>query len=185
MSVSLCRGGEFVDLSAGSFREIVMQHQAMVFSLARRVVTDPGLAEEVAQDVFMELHRRGTEVESGDHLKYWLRRVTMHRAIDQVRRRSARPELQGDEFVEEIHTDGAASASWQQLGLASRVESLVESLPETQRAVVTLRYQEDIDPDEIAALLNMPVATVKSHLQRALQLMRRKASVVLKEYRRD
>jgi RNA polymerase sigma-70 factor (ECF subfamily) len=174
-----------VELSAGSFQEIVVQHQAMVFSLARRVVTDPGLAEEVAQDVFMELHRKSAEITDGDHLKYWLRRVTVHRAIDQVRKRSARPELQGDEFVEEAHTDGATVESWQQLGLANRVESLVESLPDTQRAVVTLRFQEDMDPDEIATLMNMPVATVKSHLQRAMQLLRRKAAVVLKEYIRE
>ena len=174
-----------MDLSAGGFREIVMAHQAMVFSLARRVVIDPGLAEEVAQDVVLELHRRGAEIESGDHLKYWLRRVTMHRAIDQVRKRTGRPDMQGEEFVEEAYTDGATVENWQQLGLASRVESLVESLPDTQRAIVTLRFQEDLDPEEIATLLNMPVPTVKSHLQRAMQLLRRKAAVVLKEYIRD
>jgi len=175
-----------VDLSAGGFQEIVLAHQAMVFSLARRVVTDPGLAEEVAQDVFLELYRHGAEqIESGDHLKYWLRRVTVHRAIDQVRKRSARPDLQGEEFAEEAHGGGAGVVSWQQLGLANRVDSLVESLPETQRAVVTLRFQEDLDPEEIATLLSMPVATVKSHLQRAMQLLRRKAAVVLKEYIRE
>ncbi len=175
-----------MELSAGGFQEIVLAHQAMVFSLARRVVTDPGLAEEVAQDVFLELYKRGAEeIETADHLKYWLRRVTVHRAIDQVRKRSARPELQGEEFVEEVHTNGAAEVSWQQLGLANRVDGLVESLPETQRAIVTLRFQEDLDPEEIATLLNMPVATVKSHLQRAMQLLRRKAAVVLKEYIRE
>lgn len=172
-----------MELSAAAFREIVEEHQRMVYSLALRVVTDRGLAEEVAQDVFLELHRRQREVEGAEHLKFWLRRVAVHRAIDQVRRRQARPELQGEEFVEDLH-EGAPECGERHLGVASRVESMVASLPEMQRAVVTLRYQEDLDPEEIARVMKMPVATVKSHLQRALQMLRRKATVVLKEYTR-
>jgi RNA polymerase sigma-70 factor, ECF subfamily len=178
-----------VDLSAGLFREIVEEHQRMVYSLALRVVSDCGLAEEVAQDVFLELHRKQQEIEDAGHLKYWLRRVAVHRAIDQVRRRSARPELLGEDFDEEMHGDAAgienASESGRHLGLANRVESMVGSLPAVQRAVVTLRFQEELDPEEIAQMMGVPVATVKSHLQRALQMLRRKAAVVLKEYTRD
>jgi RNA polymerase sigma-70 factor (ECF subfamily) len=51
---------------------------------------------------------------------------------------------------------------------------LVASLPETPRMVMVLRYQEDLDPSEIAEVLEMPVATVKSHLQRALAMLREK-----------
>jgi RNA polymerase sigma-70 factor (ECF subfamily) len=166
------------------FREIVEEHQRMVYSIALRVVTDCGLAEEVAQDVFLELHRRQGELEGAEHVKFWLRRVAVHRAIDQVRRRSARPELTGEEFVEELYDGSAESGGGSYVGLSSRVESMVSSLPEMQRAIVTLRFQEDLDPEEIARVMQMPVATVKSHLQRALQLLRRKATVVLKEYTR-
>jgi RNA polymerase sigma-70 factor (ECF subfamily) len=65
-----------------------------------------------------------------------------------------------------------------------RVERLLTTLPPAQRSVILLRYQEDLPPDEIAATLRMPVATVKSHLQRALQLLRTKAKSTLKEYTR-
>jgi len=50
---------------------------------------------------------------------------------------------------------------------------------------VVLRHQEDMLPDEIAELLKQPVATVKSNLQRGLQLMRRKAAVTMKEFVRE
>jgi RNA polymerase sigma-70 factor (ECF subfamily) len=50
------------------------------------------------------------------------------------------------------------------------------------RVAVVLRYQEEMSPNEIAALLGQPVATVKSNLQRGLQLLRRKAAVTMKEY---
>jgi len=185
VSVLRVRGGdEFVDLSAGEFREIVKEHQAMVFSIALRVVTDRGLAEEVAQDVFLELHRRQAEIAGAEHRKHWLRRVSVHRAIDAVRKRSARPELLGDEFDEELFEAEETVENVRHIGLANRVEGMVSSLPETQRAVITLRYQEELEPEEIAQVMAMPVATVKSHLQRGMHLLRRKAAVVLKEYTR-
>ena len=59
--------------------------------------------------------------------------------------------------------------------LSRQIHQLVASLPVTQRAVLVLRYQEDLMPEEIADTLNMPVATVKSHLQRTLRLLREKA----------
>jgi RNA polymerase sigma-70 factor (ECF subfamily) len=58
--------------------------------------------------------------------------------------------------------------------LDRRLKQLIEELPELQRAIVTLRYQEDLDPSEICRIVNMPVNTVKSHLHRALQALRRK-----------
>ena len=58
--------------------------------------------------------------------------------------------------------------------LARRLRQLVASLPEKQRMVVVLRYQEDLDPEEIARILEMPVGTVKSQLQRSLAMLRDK-----------
>ena len=64
----------------------------MVFSIARRIVHDPSLAEEVAQDVFFELYGRLPSLESEEHVVHWLRRVTVHRSINQARRRLRRPQ---------------------------------------------------------------------------------------------
>jgi RNA polymerase sigma-70 factor (ECF subfamily) len=69
--------------------------------------------------------------------------------------------------------------------LGARLEVLLSTLPEAQRAALVLRYQEDLTPDEIAATLAEPVATVKSHLQRGLKLLRAKATDHLREYIRD
>jgi len=66
--------------------------------------------------------------------------------------------------------------------LGARLESLLATLPEPQRAALVLRYQEDLTPEEIAATLDAPVATVKSQLQRGLKLLRAKAATHLKEY---
>jgi RNA polymerase sigma-70 factor (ECF subfamily) len=163
------------------FRSLVEQHQSMVFSIALRVTGEYGVAEEVAQDAFLELHRSGERLESEDHVRFWLRRVTVHRATDALRSRQRRPEAAAEEWVEEEHHfDGAAAAMGPEM--EARLEELLGTLPEAMRVAVVLRYQEEMLPDEIAALLSQPVATVKSNLQRGLQLLRRKAAVTMKEY---
>jgi len=160
------------------FEQLVDEHQSMVFSLALRMTGDRGLAEEIAQDVFLELDRNVVKIESPAHACFWLRRVTMSRATDALRRRRVRGI---DQWVEMDETHGA-QAEERDSPLAVRVERLLATLPEPQRAALVLRYQEDLTPEEIAATLGAPVATVKSHLQRGLKLLRAKAAVQLKEY---
>ena len=58
--------------------------------------------------------------------------------------------------------------------MRSTIRRLVSTLPEKPRLVVTLRYQEDLDPTEIARILEMPLNTVKSHLRRSLAILREK-----------
>jgi RNA polymerase sigma-70 factor (ECF subfamily) len=60
--------------------------------------------------------------------------------------------------------------------LRDALRRLVATLPEKARLVVTLRYQEDLDPTEIARVLEMPLNTVKSHLRRSLAILREKVS---------
>jgi RNA polymerase sigma-70 factor (ECF subfamily) len=160
------------------FEELVDRHQSMVFSLALRMTGDRGLAEEIAQDVFLEMNRHLTRLESANHARFWLRRVAMSRSADALRRRKVRGMDLWVE-IEEQHgmrvEDGASP-------LGSRLEGLLATLPEPQRAALILRYQEDLTPDEIAATLDAPLATVKSHLQRGLKLLRAKAASHLKEY---
>jgi RNA polymerase sigma-70 factor (ECF subfamily) len=64
------------------FCEVVEAHQSRVYSIAFRMLGDRGTAEEVAQDVFLELYRTLDALASGEHLIAWLRRVTVHRATD-------------------------------------------------------------------------------------------------------
>jgi RNA polymerase sigma-70 factor, ECF subfamily len=170
-----------LDHSPQMFRALVEQHQARVFSIALRIVGESGMAEEVAQDVFLDLHRALPRLESEEHVKAWVRRVACHRATDALRRRAAR----GDAAAEE-YQDGMAlrPAVREFLPLMNRVEQLLLSLPPAQRSVMLLRYQEDLEPEDIAAELGMPAATVRSHLQRALKLLRTKAARTLKEYSR-
>jgi RNA polymerase sigma-70 factor, ECF subfamily len=160
----------------------MLEHQSMVFSIALRILGDRSAAEEASQDVFLELHGKLCELESEDHVLYWLRRVTVHRAIDELRRRERRPEVAMDwnELPEVAGSADETSSESADPLLRERLQQLVGSLPPVPRSVLVLRYQEDMSPDEIAEMLKMPVATVKSHLRRTLRLLREKAARVLR-----
>jgi RNA polymerase sigma-70 factor, ECF subfamily len=160
----------------------MLEHQSMVFSIALRILGDRSAAEEASQDVFLELHGKLCELESEDHVLYWLRRVTVHRAIDELRRRERRPEVAMDwnELPEVAGSADETSSESADPLLRERLQPLVGSLPPVPRSVLVLRYQEDMSPDEIAEMLKMPVATVKSHLRRTLRLLREKAARVLR-----
>jgi RNA polymerase sigma-70 factor (ECF subfamily) len=151
------------------FARIVQDNQSMVFSIALRFLRDRDVAEELAQDVFLQLYQQLARIESPEHAAWWLRRAICHRSIAESRRRKLRPRI-GLESVPEP----PAESSEPDLMLRERMRRLVLTLPEKARAVVLLRYQEDLDPGEIAEVLSMPVSTVKSHLHRSLALLRGK-----------
>jgi RNA polymerase sigma-70 factor (ECF subfamily) len=145
----------------------------MVFSIARRIVRDPSLAEEVAQDVFFSLYRELPSLASEEHVVHWLRRVTVHRAIDEARRRLRRPQDHAAiSFADPGVAEPATATRERDPWLAERLRQKIAALPLMPRTVIILRYQEELMPEEIAELLGMPVATIKSHLQRALKVLR-------------
>jgi RNA polymerase sigma-70 factor, ECF subfamily len=164
-----------IDFTSIDFTSIVRRHQSMVFSIALHFLLDRLAAEELAQDVFLQLHAALPKLKSEDHLKFWLRRVTAHRCIDQKRRRKL-AQVSLEEAGEIAEARNGERGGWDDPLLARRLQQVVASLPEKQRLVVILRFQEDLGADEIAEVLAMPVATVKSHLQRALAMLREKIS---------
>src|SRR5258708_625989 len=157
------------------------EHQSMVFSLALRMTGDRGLAEEIAQDVFLELDEHMSRIKSPEHARFGLRQVTMSRSTDALRRRKVR----GMDLWVELEDGHAIRAEDRVSPVGTRLEHLLTTLPEAQRAALILRYQEDMLPEEIAIALDSPVATVKSQLQRGLKLLRSKATNHLKEFIRD
>ncbi len=150
-----------------AFRDLVVLHQRSVYSLALRMLSDRHQAEDLSQEVFVQLHRNLATIESFSHLTYWLRKVTMNRAIDRLRQE---PRYQTTSLEEAVTI--AAEGEQSDPLLHRRLRTLIADLPPAARAVVLLRYQEDLDPAEIGRTLKMPLNTVKSHLKRSLAVLR-------------
>jgi RNA polymerase sigma-70 factor, ECF subfamily len=150
-----------------AFAELVKAHQGSVFSIGLRMLNRRDVAEDLAQDVFLQLYRKLDTIESLQHLGFWLRRVAANLAIDWIRRAPYSATQQLDE-----NSDVSAPESDSDPLMSRELTRLLGELAPQPRAVMLLRYQEDRDVAEIAAMLDMPVNTVKSHIKRSLTALR-------------
>jgi RNA polymerase sigma-70 factor (ECF subfamily) len=152
-----------------ALKSLIQAHRRLVYSLALRMLGTRDLAEDLTQDVFMQLHAKLKTIESPGHLTFWLRKVTTHRAIDQLRRRTRVPMTSLQDEHEGSAAEDGGDPLWQR-----HLRLLLLDLAAPARAVVLLRFQEDLDPGDIARTLGMSVNTVKSHLKRSLETLRQR-----------
>ena len=152
---------------ADAFAALVRAHQGSVFSIGLRMLNRRDAAEDLAQDVFLQLYRRLGDIESEEHLGYWVRRVASNLAIDWLRRLPYTATQPLDESV-----SVAAEEQSSYMLLERELASMMHDLSPAARAVMVLRYQEDRDLAEIGTMLEMPVNTVKSHIKRSLTALR-------------
>ena len=154
-----------------AFAEIIDRHKSMVFSLAFHFFHDRTVAEDIAQEVYLELFRNLGRIESDLHLVYWLRQAVTRKCIDQTRRLKHRRY----QALEEIVEPGFEPVSGDPM-LAEMLRKKIDTLPDRMRLVLMLRFQEDLRLSEIADLLDMPLNTVKTTLRRALARLKRKVA---------
>ncbi len=157
--------------SLPTFAAAVDRHKAMVYSIAWHFLHDRQSAEELAQDVFLQLHKNWNAIESPSHMLFWLRKAATHRAIDAARKRKAKAEVTLEEADEPTVLERLHDTL-----LSSYLNRMVGTLPDKQRSAILLRYQEDMEFDEIAKVLDSNVSTVKTHIARGLELLRGKVS---------
>jgi RNA polymerase sigma-70 factor (ECF subfamily) len=150
-----------------AFAEAVESNRSLVFSVAYHMLHNVALAEEVSQEVFLRLFRDFARIEDRSHLVHWLRRTTVHRCLDSLRRTAGHHPVPLDEV--DLPAPQPAEAD---PFVGRTLRRLVASLPPAARAVIVLRYQEDLEPRQIAEVLDLPVNTVKSRLRRALAVLR-------------
>ncbi len=159
---------------ATAFAALVRLHQATVFSIGYRMLGRRDAAEDLAQDVFLQLYRKLDSIESAEHLGFWLRRVAANLAIDRLRRMPYTATTSLDTVGPGSIAEPAAQESGADPLMARELWKLLGELAPAARAVMVLRYQEDRDVAEIATALEMPVNTVKSHIKRSLTALRGK-----------
>jgi RNA polymerase sigma-70 factor, ECF subfamily len=169
--VELVRGA--LDGVESAFREIVQRYQRPVFGLILRMVRDAGRAEELAQDTFVKAFRALHTYDTGRKFSAWLLTIAHHVAIDELRKGSLQTEpLEGFEGGDRRRDfpDGRAPSPAllaERKQLAQALQQAIGRLRPEYREVVSLRYERDLDYDEIVEITGLPMGTVKSALHRA------------------
>jgi RNA polymerase sigma-70 factor (ECF subfamily) len=158
-----------------AFRELFERHGGAATALARRVVRQPHLAEEIVQEAFLNLWRDpgGFRADRGS-VRAWLFGMVHHRAVDLVRREEAQ-RRRADEMVAGLRDEQADPADDVVDEVARpqerrMVRAALSELPDEQREVLELMYFEGLTQTQVAERTRQPLGTVKS---RALLGMRR------------
>ena len=145
------------------------RYSPIVYSVALRVLADEGMAEDVLQDVFMQLWQNPAAFDStrGGHGS-WLDVITRHRAIDCLRRR--RPETDIENVVVSVEPDLAGEA--ERTRTVTRIRHTLESMPVGQRTALEMAYFEGLTHSEIASKTGEPLGTIKTRIRSGLLVLR-------------
>jgi len=157
------------DVSA--FEQLYDRHSRLVYGLLLRILQQAGTAEEVAQDVFLQLWRNaGQYDESRGPFVPWLLTLTRNRALDTLRLKSERQRRREDQ-TEELPPVVAVPQYENELDekrRAEKVRAVMASLNPQQKKAIELAYFEGLSHTEIAAALKEPLGTVKSWIRNGL-----------------
>jgi RNA polymerase sigma-70 factor (ECF subfamily) len=153
--------------------EIFDRYHRLVFSVALRVVRDPGEAEEVVQTVFLDIFRAAANFDAAKGtLKVWLLQYAYHRALHRKRHLVANHFYRWEELEVAIDTGANRALSADVQGAARLARQLLEKLKPRQRRVIELTYYEGLTAEEVAGRLGQTAHVVRHDLYRGLAALR-------------
>jgi RNA polymerase sigma-70 factor (ECF subfamily) len=175
--VERCRRGD-----EGAFQELVDRYKDLVFALIARTVQDRSRAEDLAQEVFLRIHRGLPYFRGEARLSTWIYRIVANVCLQDQARPSA-----GRETVSLEDDDGrgriAVSTPDRRFGdleLRDRLEKAIARLPAHYRLLVAAHYLQGVQYEDLADAMQLPLGTVKTQLYRAKQQLRRLLETELK-----
>lgn len=169
----------------GSFETLVRRHQRLVWHVVQRLVRDPEDTRELAQEVFLRVHRTLHQFRGESRLSTWIARVAWTVAVRHLQTR--RIELVDTHAaIDDDHDDDAPLppavrdaadptdllAQVADAQLARQLHAQIDRLPPLQRLLLTLYHLHETPIGEIAAITGLPEGTVKSHLFRSRRQLR-------------
>jgi RNA polymerase sigma-70 factor (ECF subfamily) len=154
----------------GAMAELYDRYSSVVYAVALRVLGDTGQAEDVLQEVFLQLWRNpGAFDAARGSLGSWLAVITRNRAIDSLRKR--RPETDIEDVVLSVAPDLAGDA--ERARAAEKVRGVMGTMAAGQRAALEMAYWEGMSHSEIANKTGEPLGTVKTRIRAGLIALRK------------
>ncbi len=165
-----------VDERDEGFSSRVADNQRRVFQIAYSVLGNSADAEEVAQEVFLRAYRKFDALRDREKFRAWVHRIAFRLALN--RRRARRRQLARDTAWHAANPDAVADGARNadDRVFLDRLRREIDGLPEKLRAVLLLCTVEDMGASEVAAVLQIPVGTVRSRLHFARKRLLRALS---------
>jgi RNA polymerase sigma-70 factor (ECF subfamily) len=170
--VERCRSGD-----ERAFQELVDRHKDLVFALIARTVQDRSRAEDLAQDVFLRIHRGLPYFRGEARLSTWIYRIVANAVLQDSGR------APGTTSFDEHRDAGKVSSvdrRFTDFEVRDRLEKAIARLPANYRFLIAAHYLRGVRYEDLAEALQLPLGTVKTQLYRAKQQLRRLLETELK-----
>jgi RNA polymerase sigma-70 factor, ECF subfamily len=163
--VDRCRRDE-----PGAFEELVNHFKNLVFAVIIRTVSDPSRAEDLAQDVFLRVHRGLPYFRGEARLSTWIYRIIVN--VCSQERDTRRTPVSLDDPDARVPPPSTIDRSFTDLELRDRLEKAIQQLPVQHRLLIAGHYLQGVQYENLAEAMNLPLGTVKTHLHRAKRQLR-------------
>jgi RNA polymerase sigma-70 factor (ECF subfamily) len=154
---------------------LYVRYSRPIFSLALKILGDREIVEEVVQEVFMRLWTRaGSFDPQRGKLLSWLLTIAHHRAVDELRRRRAQPEVDGlqEQLAASEEPQSDPSETYTQIENREVVQRALAQLPEAQRKPIEMAYYGGLTQVEISLKLQEPLGTIKTRMRLGMQKLK-------------
>lgn len=165
-----------------AFRQLIDTFQKQVFNTCNAIVHNTEDADDLAQDVFIEIFRSAKNYRGESRLSTWIYRIAVNKALNHIRRRKRKEWLNffgdsesGTSKKEELFSDGTlASDVMENRQRSQRLHQAIDSLAENQRTAFLLNKYEDLSYQQIAEVMSTSVPAVESLIHRAKTNLQKK-----------
>jgi RNA polymerase sigma-70 factor, ECF subfamily len=170
--VERCRRGD-----ERAFQELIDRYKTLVFALIARTIQDRSRAEDLAQDVFLKIHRGLPYFRGEARLSTWIYRIVANSCAQARSPAAAAVSLDGDPAE---RATAVLDRRFGDLELRDRLEKAIARLSPRYRLLIAAHYLQGVQYEDLAEALQLPLGTVKTYLYRAKQQLRRLLETELK-----
>jgi RNA polymerase sigma-70 factor, ECF subfamily len=150
-----------------AFEHLVITYQHRIFAVALRMLGNAAEAEEIAQDVFLRVHRSIADFRGEARLSTWLYGIASRLCLNRLASADRRLRRDDADALDRAPASGDAAALMERSEMESALRQAIAGLPEERRMVVVLRDLEGLSYEEISEALGLELGTVRSRLHRA------------------
>src|SRR5262245_38575010 len=173
--VERCRSGD-----ENAFQELVDRYKDLVFGLIARTVQDRSRAEDLAQDVFLRVHRGLPYFRGEARLSTWIYRIVVNACLQERAPATVSLDAMTNDGARTHVMPSALDRQFSDLELRDRLEKAIARLPPNYRLLVAAHYLQGVQYEDLAEAMDLPLGTVKTQLHRAKQQLRRVLETELK-----
>lgn len=165
--VDRCKAGD-----ESAFAELIARYKDLVYGMVMRLVADRGLADDLAQEVFLKVHRGLPYFRGEARLSTWIYRIVANVCLQARARRAAEGIPPGRADGWPPREPGAHDSAFAELELRDRLDKAIAQLPDNYRMLIAAHYLKGVQYEALAEALGIPIGTVKTHLYRAKRRLR-------------